>query len=83
MPRDIESGASDLQNVFLYNLDDLAKIAETNRSAREAEVVRCRAILAEKADGLWSTVQKGMDLAGNSKSAHEGRNSAAGHAAAP
>jgi len=83
MPRDIESGASDLQNVFLYNLDDLAKIAETNRSARESEVVRCRAILAEKADGLWSVVQKGIESAGESKSAPEGRNSAAGHAAAP
>jgi glutamyl-tRNA reductase len=83
MPRDIEAGASDLQNVFLYNLDDLAKIAETNRSAREAEVVRCRAILAEKADGLWSHLRKGLASAGEASAAPGSRNPAAGHAAAP
>ncbi len=34
LPRDVEPAAADLQNVFLYNLDDLARIAEKNRSAR-------------------------------------------------
>jgi glutamyl-tRNA reductase len=58
MPRDIESSAADLQNVFLYNLDDLAKIAETNRVAREAEVARCRELLAERATSLWEHVQR-------------------------
>jgi glutamyl-tRNA reductase len=57
VPRDVEASAADLQNVFLYNLDDLAKIAEQNRSAREAELGRCKAILAQRADGLWSQVR--------------------------
>jgi glutamyl-tRNA reductase len=83
MPRDIEAGAADLQNVFLYNLDDLAKIAEANKSAREAEIVRCRAILAEKADGLWSAIQRGLCSSGETGPAPEGSNPAAGHAAAP
>jgi glutamyl-tRNA reductase len=56
LPRDVEVSAANLRNVFLYNLDDLAKIAEQNRSAREADVARCRAILSEKADGLWKSV---------------------------
>ena len=56
MPRDVEPAAANLQNVFLYNLDDLAGIAEGNRSAREAEIERCRAILAQRADGLWRQV---------------------------
>jgi glutamyl-tRNA reductase len=56
LPRDVEASAADLQNVFLYNLDDLAKIAEANRRAREAEIARCREILAERADGLWAHV---------------------------
>ena len=56
VPRDIEASAADLQNVFLYNLDDLARIAERNRSAREAEIAQCRAMLAERADGLWRHV---------------------------
>jgi glutamyl-tRNA reductase len=42
--------------VFLYNLDDLAKIAEENRAAREAEIVKCRAIVSEKAEALWRQV---------------------------
>ena len=42
--------------MFLYNLDDLAKIAERNRAARHTEATRARALLAEKADALWSQV---------------------------
>jgi glutamyl-tRNA reductase len=58
LPRDVEESVAKLQNVFLYNLDDLAKIAEQNRSARGAEVARCRTILSHRADGLWSSVQR-------------------------
>jgi glutamyl-tRNA reductase len=57
VPRDVEASAADLQNVFLYNLDDLAGIAEQNRSLREAEAARCRTILAQRADALWRQVQ--------------------------
>jgi glutamyl-tRNA reductase len=35
LPRDVESASAHLQNVFLFYLDDLAKIAEANRTARE------------------------------------------------
>jgi glutamyl-tRNA reductase len=58
LPRDVEASAADLQNVFLYNLDDLARIAEQSRLAREAEAGRCRALLAERADGLWRHVEE-------------------------
>ena len=58
MPRDIEAEAADLQNVFLYNLDDLAKIAEQSRVAREMEAERCRQLLSERADGLWAHVKE-------------------------
>ncbi|HEX7631628.1 MAG TPA: glutamyl-tRNA reductase [Lacunisphaera sp.] len=58
MPRDIEAGAANLKNVFVYNLDDLAGIAAENRAAREAEIIQCRAILAEKADALWAGLQR-------------------------
>jgi glutamyl-tRNA reductase len=56
LPRDIEPAVAALENVFLYNLDDLAKIAEANRAAREAEVARARAIVSEKADHLWRQI---------------------------
>lgn len=57
MPRDVEPSVADLDNVFRYDLDDLARIADRNRSAREAELVRCRALLAERADALWRRIE--------------------------
>ena len=56
LPRDVDPAVADIENVFLYNLDDLAKIADENRAAREAELAKCRAIVAEKADALWRQV---------------------------
>jgi glutamyl-tRNA reductase len=56
LPRDVDAGVAELENVFLYNLDDLAKIAEENRVARAAELAKGRAIIAEKADHLWRHV---------------------------
>lgn len=59
LPRDVDPAASDEENVFLYNLDDLAKIAEENLAARTAEVKRAREILAEKAGALWTQLSSG------------------------
>jgi glutamyl-tRNA reductase len=56
LPRDVEASAAKLQNVFVYNLDDLAKIADENRAAREAEIERCRALLDERLNNLWRDV---------------------------
>jgi glutamyl-tRNA reductase len=80
LPRDVEVSAAYLQNVFLYNLDDLAKIAEQNRSEREADVARCRAILSERADSLWrSVLKRGATAPGSAVSPSQG----AGQAASP
>ena len=57
LPRDIETGVAEIENVFLYNLDDLAKIAEQNRAARAAEVSHAREILTAKAEALWRQVE--------------------------
>ncbi len=57
LPRDVDPAVADLDNVFRYDLDDLAKIAEQNRSAREAEIARCRELLAGRADALWRKVE--------------------------
>jgi glutamyl-tRNA reductase len=61
LPRDVEPGVGEIENVFLYNLDDLAKIAEENRAAREAELAKCRGIVAEKALALWRHVAPQVD----------------------
>jgi glutamyl-tRNA reductase len=84
LPRDVEAAAANLQNVFLYNLDDLATIAEQNRSAREAEIARCRDILSQRADGLWRHVQPYLAEAAHADGAPARRNPGpAGQTASP
>lgn len=56
LPRDIEPAVAALNNVYLYNLDDLARIAAQNLAAREAEVARARALAAEKAEAVWQQI---------------------------
>jgi len=58
LPRDVDPAAAKEENVFLYNLDDLAKIAEENLAARTTEMVRAREILTEKANLLWNQISK-------------------------
>ncbi len=59
LPRDVTPSAADEENVFLYNLDDLARIADENLAARTAEVKKARAILVEKAGSLWNQLASG------------------------
>jgi glutamyl-tRNA reductase len=60
MPRNIDPVVAALPNVFLYNLDDLAKIAEENLALRQAEMERVRALLAGKAEALWRQIEPRM-----------------------
>jgi glutamyl-tRNA reductase len=48
VPRDVEAAAGDIEQVFLYNVDDLQSIVEENISRRGAEVARAEAIVSEE-----------------------------------
>lgn len=50
MPRDIEATVGALEDVFLYNIDDLQLIVRDNLSRRQAEVARAEAIVSEEAE---------------------------------
>ncbi|WP_415911112.1 hypothetical protein [Oleiharenicola sp. Vm1] len=52
----MEPECAGLSGVYVYNLDDLAQIAESNLAQRQAEVAKCRAILAERTAQLWPAV---------------------------
>ena len=52
VPRDIEPEVNLLENVYLYNIDDLQAIADDYLKQRQEEVARCEMIIAEKARGL-------------------------------
>ena len=49
VPRDIEPEVNFLENVYLYNIDDLQAIAADYLTLRKEETARCQAIITEKA----------------------------------
>jgi glutamyl-tRNA reductase len=52
VPRDIDPAVNALDNVYLYNVDDLQSIADDYRKLRQEEVARCEKIIAEKVAAL-------------------------------
>jgi glutamyl-tRNA reductase len=48
VPRDIDPAVNALDNVYLYNVDDLQSIAADYLNLRKEEVARCEKIIAEK-----------------------------------
>ena len=55
MPRDVEAAAGEIEQVFLYNIDDLQATVRENLARRASEVSRAEAIVGEEVDkfGVW------------------------------
>ena len=55
LPRDVEAAAGEIEQVFLYNIDDLQATVRENLARRESEVARAEAIVAEETQkfGAW------------------------------
>jgi glutamyl-tRNA reductase len=55
MPRDVEPAAGEIEQVFLYNIDDLQATVRENLARRASEVARAEAIVGEEVDkfGSW------------------------------
>ncbi len=47
VPRNVEPCVNDIEDVYLYSLDDLAKVAEENRRVRQEDVVKGMRIIHE------------------------------------
>jgi glutamyl-tRNA reductase len=54
VPRDIDPEVNFLENVYLYNIDDLQAIAADYLRQRHEEVAHCESIIREKAQSLLS-----------------------------
>ena len=52
VPRDIDPEVNFLDNVYLYNVDDLQAIASDYLKQRKDELAKCEAIIRDKAQGL-------------------------------
>ena len=52
VPRDIEPEVNFLEDVYLYNIDDLQAIAAGYLKQRQDEIARCETIIRDKARGL-------------------------------
>ena len=55
LPRDVEAAAGEIEQVFLYNIDDLQAPVQENLARRASEVDRAEAIVAEEIGkfGTW------------------------------
>lgn len=52
VPRDVDPEVNFLENIYLYNIDDLQAIADDYLKQRKDEIVRCEAIISEKVKPL-------------------------------
>lgn len=57
IPRNVEPAASQIKNVFLYNIDDLTRISDRNRQQRESEIEAASRIIAEEVEHFASSWQ--------------------------
>ncbi len=64
VPRDIEPEAAELDDVFLYTVDDLAHIVSENRNARRSAVEQAEAIIETQVGQFmhWMQVRESVPL---------------------
>ncbi len=62
VPRDIDPQINQIDNTFLYDIDDLKNVAEANRKEREKEADRAEEIVAREAELFWNRL-KTLDIA--------------------
>ncbi len=60
VPRDIDPDANEIDNVYVYDIDDLNNVIETNLEERQKEAARAEEIVAAEVKGFlrWLEVQQ-------------------------
>ncbi len=55
LPRDVEASSGEMEQVFLYNIDDLQTIVRENLTRRQSKVDRAELMVEEEVDGymVW------------------------------
>ncbi len=57
-PRNVDSGVTALEGVYLYDLDDLKRMVEKNRSARETALEAALALCRTWAEDYWARLTR-------------------------
>ncbi|HYL37211.1 MAG TPA: glutamyl-tRNA reductase [Bryobacteraceae bacterium] len=57
VPRNIEPSVNELDNVFLYDIDDLQKVVETNLAGRMQSAEEAEAIIREEVDRMLARLK--------------------------
>jgi len=60
-PRDIDPGCNDVDNVYLYNIDDLQSVVSANLKERQREAERAEVII-EREVGVFQAWLRGLDV---------------------
>ncbi len=58
LPRDIDPAVAELENVFIYNLDDLSKIANQNLQTRLGDMDQLKQTFSRRAWAVWLTITR-------------------------
>ncbi|MGB1725015.1 MAG: glutamyl-tRNA reductase, partial [Limisphaerales bacterium] len=61
VPRDVDPDCNQLENVYVYNIDDLQTIAGQYLEQRKAELAHCEKLIAEKRDELLDGLKSRPD----------------------
>jgi glutamyl-tRNA reductase len=65
VPRDIEPEVNFMENIYLYNIDDLQAIAADYLKQRKEEIARCEEIIRQRVEGLLGRHSKHGNLDGS------------------
>ena len=54
VPRNFAPSLNKIDNIFLYDIDDLVKVIEDNKDEREREALKAESIVAEEVESFWA-----------------------------
>ena len=60
-PRDIDPGCNQVDNVYLYNIDDLQSVVASNLKERQREAERAE-VIVDREVGVFQTWLRGLDV---------------------
>jgi glutamyl-tRNA reductase len=61
VPRNVEPAVNAIDNIFLYNIDDLQLVVEANKKHRQKEALKAEAIIADEVQALFKWM-KSLDV---------------------